>query len=49
MQVLCLGRLPYSPDDPLHFELWQAVCWGFTGGWRQERAFVKLFFATVGP
>ena len=32
LQLLCLGRLPYSPDDPLHFELWQAVCWGFTGG-----------------
>ncbi|KAI7836650.1 hypothetical protein COHA_009534 [Chlorella ohadii] len=31
LQLLCLGRLPYSPDDPLHFELWQAVCWGFTG------------------
>ncbi|KAL4458780.1 hypothetical protein ABPG75_013645 [Micractinium tetrahymenae] len=26
VHLLCLGRLPYNPDVPLHFELWQAVC-----------------------
>lgn len=31
LRLLCLGRLPYSPDEPLHFELWQLVCLGFTG------------------
>ncbi len=24
--LICLGRLPYNPDVPQHFELWQAVC-----------------------
>jgi hypothetical protein len=31
MRLLCLARLPYCPDEQLHFRLWQAVCCGFTG------------------
>lgn len=31
LHLLCLGRLPYDPDLPLHFQLFSAVCWGFTG------------------
>lgn len=31
LRLLCLGRVPYSPDEPLHFEAWHLVCLGLTG------------------
>jgi hypothetical protein len=38
MLLMCLGRLPYNPDEPLHFELWQAVCRAYEGGPRGSGA-----------